>query len=66
MEENVFKSEEAYVSLSRTGALLKLCVDSTFKALFMQDTKESRAVMYSFGRTEETELMLAYVIKTLS
>ena len=48
MEEKVFKNEEEYASQAGTGALLNPRVDSTFKALFTQDTKESKAAMQSF------------------
>ena len=48
MEEEAFKSEEEYVSQAGTGALLNPRVDSTFKALFTQDTEESRAAMHFF------------------
>ena len=48
MEEEAFKSEEEYVSQAGTGVLLNPRVDSTFKALFTQDTEESRAAMHSF------------------
>ena len=45
---NKFKSEEEYVSQAGTGALLNPRVDSTFKALFTQDTEESKVAMQSF------------------
>ena len=43
-----FKTEEEYVSQMNTGALLNPRVDSTFKALFTQPTKESREALHSF------------------
>ena len=43
-----FKTEEEYVSQMNTGALLNPRVDSTFKALFTQPTKESRSALHSF------------------
>ena len=41
-------SEEEYVAQMHTGALLNPRIDSTFKALFTQPTKESRAALQSF------------------
>ncbi len=56
MEEKVFKSEEEYASQAGTGALLNPRVDSTFKALFTQKTKDSYEAMRSFlsAATERT------------
>ena len=48
MGNEIFKTEEEYVSLAGTGALLNPRVDSTFKALFTQKTKESYEAMLSF------------------
>ena len=55
MDIGKFKTEEEYVSQMRTGALLNPRIDSTFKALFTQPTKESRAALHSFleAATEE-------------
>ena len=43
-----FTSEEEYVSQMESGALLNPRVDSTFKALFTQPTKESHDALHSF------------------
>ena len=43
-----FMSEEEYVAQMYTGALLNPRIDSTFKALFTQPTKESRSALKSF------------------
>ncbi len=43
-----FITEEEYVAQMETGALLNPRVDSTFKALFTQPTKESQAALHSF------------------
>ena len=43
-----FASEEEYVSQMESGALLNPRVDSTFKALFTQPTKESHDALHSF------------------
>ena len=48
MEMEELKSEEEYVSQAGTGALLNPRVDSTFKALLTQNTKESYEAMLSF------------------
>ena len=48
MDKKEFKSEEEYVSQAGTGALLNPRVDSTFKALLTQNTKESYEAMLSF------------------
>ena len=48
MKSEEFVSEEEYLSRMRTGALLNPRVDSTFKALFTQNTRESRAALHSF------------------
>ena len=55
MDIGKFKTEEEYVSQMRTGALLNPRIDSTFKAMFTQPTKESRAALHSFleAATEE-------------
>ena len=43
-----YKTEEEYVAQMETGALLNPRIDSTFKALFTQPTKESREALHSF------------------
>lgn len=48
MDIDRFSSEEEYVAQMETGALLNPRVDSTFKALFTQPTKESRDALHSF------------------
>ena len=48
MAQEEFTSEEEYVSRAGTGALLNPRVDSTFKALFTQDTEDSRGALHSF------------------
>ena len=45
---NEFTTEEEYLSLMHTGALLNPRLDSTFKALFTQATEESRNALKSF------------------
>ncbi len=56
MAQEIFKSEEEYVSQAGTGALLNPRVDSTFKALFTQKTEDSYEAMRSFlsAATERT------------
>ena len=56
MAQEIFKSEEEYASQAGTGALLNPRVDSTFKALFTQKTKDSYEAMRSFlsAATERT------------
>ena len=48
MDIDRFSSEEEYVAQMETGALLNPRVDSTFKALFTQPTRESRDALHSF------------------
>lgn len=48
MDISDFLTEEEYVAQMKTGALLNPRVDSTFKALFTQPTKESKAALHSF------------------
>lgn len=48
MDIDRFSSEEEYVAQMETGALLNPRVDTTFKALFTQPTKESRDALHSF------------------
>ena len=43
-----FKDENEYADQMKTGALLNPRIDSTFKALFTQDTPESKAALHSF------------------
>ena len=43
-----FKDENEYADQMKTGALLNPRIDSTFKALFTQDTPESRCALHSF------------------
>ncbi len=48
MDIDRFSSEEEYVAQMETGALLNPRVDTTFKALFTQPTRESRDALHSF------------------
>ena len=48
MDISEFKNEEEYVSQASTGALLNPRMDSTFKALFTQNTKESHDALHAF------------------
>ena len=43
-----FKDENEYADQMKTGALLNPRIDSTFKALFTQDTPESKGALHSF------------------
>lgn len=43
-----FPNEEEYLKQIKSGVLLNPRINSTFKALFMQPTKESRAALKSF------------------
>ena len=56
MEEELFKGENEYAKRAGTGALLNPRIDSTFKALFTQKTKESEDALKSFlsAATERT------------
>ena len=48
MEEEIFMTEEEYASQAGTGKLLNPRIDSTFKAMFTQNTPESKAALKSF------------------
>ena len=48
MAEELFKGENEYADQAGTGALLNPRIDSTFKALFTQKTKESQDALKSF------------------
>lgn len=48
MDISDFKDENDYASQMHTGALLNPRIDSTFKALFSQPTKESQDALHSF------------------
>ena len=48
MDISEFKNEEEYVSQMESGALLNPRMDSTFKALFTQNTKESHDALHAF------------------
>ena len=48
MAEELFKGENEYADQAGTGALLNPRIDSTFKALFTQKTKESKDALLSF------------------
>jgi len=43
-----YKDENEYADRMKTGALLNPRIDSTFKALFTQDTKESKEALHAF------------------
>jgi predicted transposase/invertase (TIGR01784 family) len=48
MAQAEYRNEEEYASQAGTGALLNPRIDSTFKALFTQDTPESKGALQSF------------------
>ncbi len=48
MAEELFKGENEYADQAGTGKLLNPRIDSTFKALFTQKTKESEDALKSF------------------
>ena len=48
MATELFKGENEYAAQADTGALLNPRIDSTFKALFTQKTKESEGALKSF------------------
>ena len=48
MEEEIFMTEEEYASQAGTGKLLNPRIDSTFKAMFTQNTSESKSALKSF------------------
>ena len=48
MNVDDFFSENEYINQMSKGALLNPRIDSTFKALFTQPTKESRGALKSF------------------
>ena len=56
-----FKDENEYADQMHTGALLNPRIDSTFKALFTRDTKESREALHSFLEAA-TELKISEVV----
>uniref|UniRef100_UPI00168BB071 PD-(D/E)XK nuclease family transposase n=1 Tax=Treponema zioleckii TaxID=331680 RepID=UPI00168BB071 len=63
MKAHHFISEEEYVSQMETGALLNPRVDSTFKALFTQPTKESKAALHSFLEAATERKIRKYELK---
>ena len=48
MDITEFASEDDYAAQAATGALLNPRIDSTFKALFTQNTPESQAALKAF------------------